>query len=212
MSQRTPAPTIAAAMPTPKSAGAATSASASKPAKAEVAQKPEKAARSAKTARAGTEPESTQSDAPASVLAPETLARTLRAVADELERDPALARRVAAAIRESLTVGDGPLNVVAEEYAAPAAEAKAGKGPKPARAFRPTLVTGASPELGAGVIDPFALRQRLGADGLRRALGELRLGSLRAIIREHRLDPKGKLVGVNDAARLRNAILDAVGS
>lgn len=205
MSQRTPAPTIAAAMPTPKPAAAAASTGTSKAVKADKAEK------TAKTAKQ-TKGEASQGGSEGSVLAPETLARTLRAVADELERDPALARRVAAAIRESLTAGDGPLNAVAEEYAAPSAAAKTGKGAKPARTFKPTLVTGASPELGTGVIDPFALRQRLGVDGLRRALGELRLGSLRAIIREHRLDPSGKLAGVNDAERLRSAILDAVGS
>lgn len=183
--------------------------SATKAAKAEKAEKAEKAARTAKPEQAEAAQAGAATDAAAvSVLAPETLARTLRAVADELERDPALARRVAAAIRESLTAGDAPLNAVAEEYAAPA---KARKGSKP-RAFKPTLVAGASPDLGTGVIDPFALRERLGEDGLRRALGELRLGSLRAILREHRLDPAGKLAGVNDAERLRSAILHAVGS
>ena len=41
-------------------------------------------------------------------MAPETLARTLRAVADELERDPALARRVAAALDGQRDSGSAP--------------------------------------------------------------------------------------------------------
>jgi len=157
----------------------------------------------------------TAEPAVAAVLAPETLARTLRAVADELERDPDLARRVAAAIRDALTQGEAPLRAVVDEVAAPseAADAETGVGKtstaRKARTFKPTLVTGTDPTLGTGVLDPFALRERLGADGLRQALRELRLGSLRAIIREHRLDPGGKLAGVNDAERLRGVILDA---
>jgi hypothetical protein len=63
--------------------------------------------------------------------------------------------------------------------------------------------------LGPGILDPFALRRRLGADGLVAALAELRLGGLRAIIREHRLDPRGRTTHVNDADRLRTVILEA---
>ena len=36
-----------------------------------------------------------------------------------------------------------------------------------------------------------------------------RLGGLRAIIREHRLDPRGRTTHVNDADRLRTVILEA---
>jgi hypothetical protein len=172
-----------------------------------------------KTARAAepAQPTVTGQPAVAAVLAPEALARTLRAVADELERDPDLARRVAAAIRDALTQGDAPLRAVVDEVAAPAEEPApdtgngAAKTPstRKARAFKPTLVTGTDPALGTGVLDPVALRERLGADGLRQALRELRLGSLRAIIREHRLDAGGKLAGVNDAEKLRGVILDA---
>ncbi len=43
----------------------------------------------------------------------------------------------------------------------------------------------------------------------RAALDELRLGSLRAIVREHKLDPSGKLAQQNDAEKLRAAILKA---
>jgi hypothetical protein len=71
-------------------------------------------------------------------------------------------------------------------------------------------VTGVAPDLGAGVPDPFELRARLGADGLRQALESLRLGSLRAIVREHKLDPGGRLSTLNDAAKLRERIMRAV--
>jgi hypothetical protein len=63
--------------------------------------------------------------------------------------------------------------------------------------------------LGPGVPDPFALRERLGEDGLREALADLRLGTLRAIVREHRLDPEGTLAGQNDDAKFRALILRA---
>ena len=135
-------------------------------------------------------------------LAAETLARTLRAVADELERDPALARRIAGAVREAPTDGPSPTAEAATEPATP---------PKhPARAFKPKLITGAGPELGTGIPDPFALYATLGETGLRAALDELRLGTLRAMVREHGLDPSGRASKQNDAEKLREVILRAV--
>ena len=146
-------------------------------------------------------------------MAPEALARTLRAVAAELERDPALARRIAEALAAP-TPDPSPTGE---------AEGSAGNltpGPSPARreesaskvnrSFRPRLITGASPELGAGIPDPFALYAEKGEQGLRAALAELRTGSLRAIVREYRLDPAGRLAGNNDAYKLRAAIVKAV--
>ena len=148
-----------------------------------------------------------------SALAPETLARTLRAVAAELERDPALARRVADAITTP------PASAGIPQAGGDGAGAATGVGgmalddqPKLRsvnRNFRPKLVTGASPDLGAGIPDPFALISKRGEDGLRLALEGLRLGSLRAIVREHGLDPKGVLAQQNDAEKLRAAILRA---
>jgi hypothetical protein len=75
--------------------------------------------------------------------------------------------------------------------------------------FQPRLVVGTPPTLGPGIPDPFALRQRLGEAGLRAALADLRLGTLRAIVREHRLDPSGRIARQNDADRLRTLILEA---
>ena len=150
-----------------------------------------------------------------SLLAPDTLARTLRAVAAELERDPALARRVAAAVAaesgnagnedsaNATSVGASAGRPLADDLASPPTSSRLN------RTFRPKLVTGASPDLGSGIPDPFALYRTLGADGLRAALDELRLGSLRAIVREHGLDPKGTLSRQNDAGKLRAAILSA---
>jgi hypothetical protein len=167
------------------------------------------------------EPEKPQAQAPAAPpspppsLAPEALARTLRAVAAELERDPALARRVAAALAAPPDQPDQP-DAPSPAPDIPISEKRDDDQPDPtspraARAFTPRLITGASSTLGTGIPDPFALHARLGADGLRAALDELRLGSLRAIVREHGLDPGGKASRQNDAARLRALILAAIG-
>lgn len=133
-------------------------------------------------------------------LSPEEVARALRAVASELERDPALARRVADALRAP-TPAIGPA-VAVEPPQAPARVA-------PTRAFTPRIIEGASADLGTGIPDPFALRARLGDAEFARALDGLRLGSLRAIVREHHLDPTGALTKGGDADKLRAAILSA---
>jgi hypothetical protein len=126
-------------------------------------------------------------------------------MATELERDPALARRVAGAMR-------APVVATPPEVADIASDAIGEQPPQPVRrgkAFKPRLVTGAAPALGTGIPDPFAQRERLGEDGLRTALADLRLGTLRAIVREHKLDPSGKLAGQNDEAKYRALILRA---
>ena len=139
-------------------------------------------------------------------LSPEELARALRAMAAEIERDPALARRVAGAMRAPTDAPplDAAPAVAAAETADDPPTAPARRG---SRAFRPRLVTGAAPALGPGVPDPFALREQLGEDGLREVLADLRLGTLRAIVREHHLDPAGTLTGQNDDAKFRALIL-----
>jgi len=142
-------------------------------------------------------------------LSPEELARALRAMATELERDPALARRVAGAMRAPHVatppeVADVAPDVTDEQPSSPSQPAQ-----RTGKAFKPRLVTGAAPALGTGIPDPFVLREQLGEDGLRDALAELRLGTLRAIVREHKLDPSGKLVGQNDDAKFRVLILRA---
>ncbi|MGZ3677884.1 MAG: hypothetical protein ACXWQR_04870 [Ktedonobacterales bacterium] len=148
-------------------------------------------------------------------FAPETLARTLRAVAAELERDPDLARRVARAVVEpqpQQQPQDAPPATHTTETLADAPEQAMEaptKAKRASRTFSPRLVTGLSPDLGQGVVDPFALYATRGEDGLRAALDELRLGSLRAIVREHQIDPLGKLAQQNDAEKLRAAILKA---
>ena len=142
-------------------------------------------------------------------LSPEELARAFRAMATELERDPALARRVAGAMRAPHVatppeVADVAPDVTDEQPSSPSQPAR-----RAGKAFKPRLVTGAAPALGTGIPDPFALREQLGEEGLRDALAELRLGTLRAIVREHKLDPSGKLVGQNDDAKYRALILRA---
>lgn len=142
-------------------------------------------------------------------LDPSSLARTLRAVADELERDPALASRIAAASGQTAAPID--THPAGHRDGAPTPPDPAPTAPRAARTFRPRLITGTAAELGTGIPDPFALRARLGREGLEAALAELRLGTLRAIIREHGLDPAGRLAHLNDAERLRAIILDASG-
>lgn len=153
-----------------------------------------------------------QTQAASLPLQPDALARALRAVATELERDPALAQRVAQAINAPST---SPAAGGVESAGARAAQPEASEAPAEpieatiGRSFHPTIVTGIAEELGPGVPDPFALRQRLGEPGLREALATLRLGSLRAIIRQHGLDPAGNIGKVNDAEKLRAHILAA---
>ncbi|HEX6799380.1 MAG TPA: hypothetical protein VF116_16855 [Ktedonobacterales bacterium] len=150
-------------------------------------------------------------------LSPETLARTLRAVADELERDRALARRVASAIAADTPAAAPAADALFTEApsARPDLEPASSTQPKPtkqraARTFTPSLVTGVSPDLGPGIPDPFALAKRLGPDGLRGALAELRRGTLRAIIREHGIAPAAQVAHITDDIRLREMILAAV--
>lgn len=165
------------------------------------------AARRAKRTPADTSA-GTSLDAPVEPLAeptselpmrPDALARALRAVATELERDPALAQRVAQAINE----------VAPPPVAAAEAPDRTPEPPTVGRKFRPTIVTGVDEDLGPGVPDPFALRAKLGEAKLKEALASLRMGSLRAIIRQHGLDRDGHLIAVNDAAKLRAHILAA---
>jgi hypothetical protein len=136
----------------------------------------------------------------AAPLTPDEFARALRAIAGELERDPDLARRVSEAMHAD-AAGVSPGSPIAHDTEAPAK--------KPAQPFRPRVIEGARPDLGPGVPDPFALRARLGEAGLAAALDELRLGSLRAIVREYHLDPTGKALNGSDAERLRRLVLRA---
>jgi hypothetical protein len=136
-----------------------------------------------------------------SLLDADTLVRTLRAVATELERDPVLAQRVAEAIAAADSL---PQAAAAADTESPTAK----RGVN--RAFRPRLVPGTDLALGSGILDPYAIYQREGEAGLRAALSGLRLGSLRAIVREHGLDPAGSISRQNDADKMRKAILAAV--
>lgn len=136
----------------------------------------------------------------------DNIARALRVVAEELERDPDLARRVAGAISADAAA---PQSVAASEPSGAEADDEATPEVVRVRPFRPRVITGADPRLGTGIPDPFALRERLGEDGLRAALADLRLGTLRAIAREHGLDPKGTASRQNDEEKLRHLILTA---
>jgi hypothetical protein len=131
----------------------------------------------------------------------------LRLVADEVERNPALALRVAEASSQLPAVPRARERAHAQaNQVADAARGVAGVGAQP---FTPRLVTGTSPDLGPGIPDPLALRARLGREGLRAALDDLRVGTLRAIVREHQIDPAGHASQQHDAVRLRQLILSA---
>jgi hypothetical protein len=126
------------------------------------------------------------------------LARWLRALAREVERDPALAARVTEATAPAAPPDPQP----------PVPSPAARHAHRSSR-FGPPTIAGRAPELGTGVPDPFAVRAASGEDGLRRALMTLRAGSLRAIVRVHDLDPHGKLGPHATEQRLIDAIVAA---
>ncbi len=159
------------------------------------------------------------------------LVQWLRALADAVESDPDLATRVTqgmAAPPEHSVAPEPP--AIAQEItptisaatATPPAVAPPTDAPPPVEAIAPTLrhtrkssrfgpsVTGRPAELGTGVPDPFAVFARDGEEGLRRALEALRVGTLRAIIRAHDLDPAGKVGASATEKRLVTAIIAAV--
>ena len=202
MPQRTHGPTTAAARP---------SSAAVPPVRELPTGKSGKRSRSASTAAAPVPvvpAQGTENEAGTHPLAPEAIARTLRAVAAALERDPALARRVAADAGYSGTADSA---ASAEAPAAEPSTPRDGTTTSSRRTFRPRLITGPDATLGPGIPDPFALRADRGEAALRALLEELRLGTLRAIIRAHHLDPSGRLARQNDAARLRALIVAATG-
>jgi hypothetical protein len=149
--------------------------------------------------------------------------RWLRALADAVERDPALAARL------QQEAAEPALPALPTDAAAPAptdapapTEVAALPDEPPAEAIAPTLrhtrrssrygppsVTGRPAELGTGIPDPFVLYAAGGEESLRRALETLRIGSLRAIIRAHGIDPQGKLSAGATEKRLISAIIAA---
>jgi hypothetical protein len=155
--------------------------------------------------------------------------RWLRALADAVERDPALAARVAASATEPPA---GPIELPAEVEEVPARAEPlppvatippATEAPAESDLITPTLrhtrrgsrygtpsVAGRAAALGTGIPDPFALFAAEGEEGLRQALATLRVGTLRAIVRAHALDPAGKLSTSTTEKRLITAIIAAV--
>jgi hypothetical protein len=103
----------------------------------------------------------------------------LRALAARAEADPSFATQMLAALRESGLAG-------ALTSETPAASAPRPRGARtPRGAARPAAPTSEAQALP----DPFALYRSQGVGGLRAALDALDLASLRAIVRERRLDP-----------------------
>lgn len=172
-------------------------------------------------------PEDDRADIPA---AGPQLVRWLRALADAVERDPALAARIAAEVapppspspsydgegrRTDRSLGQAgassfPVVDAADAGASLAQSAPIVRHSRRATKYGAPAVAGRAPELGAGVPDPFAIAMATGEEGLQRALATLRAGSLRAIIRTHQLDPKGKLSATATEQRMITVILTAV--
>ncbi len=90
----------------------------------------------------------------------QALVETLRAVASQVEADPALAARLMAGSTTKAESGETAQAV-----------------PRPAR------------EVVAPPLDPFAVLRQSGEQGLQEALASLDLASLKAIVRAYRLDP-----------------------
>lgn len=102
----------------------------------------------------------------------------LRALAARAEADPSFATQMLAALRESGLAG--ALTADTPTARAPRRGARTPRG-----AARPAVPASEAQALP----DPFALYRSQGAGGLRAALDGLDLASLRAIVRERRLDP-----------------------
>jgi hypothetical protein len=150
------------------------------------------------------------------------VARLLRAIAEEIERDPALAERVAAHLPGSESAEKAIPETVAPDTieAAPITAVEATIMPEPtppvlrhgrrSSRFGPPTISGRGRELGTGTPDPFALFASQGEEGLLAALQTLRTGTLRAIIRTHALDPSEKIPPSATEKRLITAIIAAV--
>ncbi len=171
--------------------------------------------------------------------------RWLRALADAVERDPALAERVRTeavtgaqadqaneqgrkheghedshethetgafqpeGVRHSAPGGLAPGGCAEHTLSSPDSITPTLRHTRRSSRYGPPSVSGRAVELGTGVPDPFALYAAAGEDGLRRALETLRVGSLRAIIRAHGLDPQGKLSASATEKRLIAVIVTA---
>jgi hypothetical protein len=153
-------------------------------------------------------------------LAGEQLARWLRALAAEVERDPVLAARVTdidAAPTEIPPDATIPATADIAPQPTPPQESPVDAVPPPTLKHRrrssrygPPTVAGRAAELGTGVPDPFAVLAASGEAELRKLLGTLRAGSLRAIIRAHKLDPDSKLPPEATEKRMITLIVTAV--
>lgn len=162
------------------------------------------------------------------------LARWLRALASEVERDPDLAARIAhiagkgeAEPSPLRTPGEGEQGAMVvspqTEAVAPQESPDLLETAHPLEAmpaptlrhrpggsrFGPPTVAGRGMDLGQGIPDPFALYAERGEDGLRQALEGLRAGTLRAIIRAYQLDPEGKLPASATEKRMATLIVTA---
>jgi hypothetical protein len=104
-----------------------------------------------------------------------TLSAWLRALAKRAESDAAFAAQMLDAARES-----GLTSALSDAAPLPAA-------PRPATRSRKS--TSATPAPTAPAPDPFAVYRAQGVEGLRAALDALDLPTLRAIVRDRRLDP-----------------------
>ena len=103
----------------------------------------------------------------------------LRALAARAESDPSLAAQLVATLRES-----GLASALTGEASVTASAPRA-RGARQRSLTRPVDATSETPP----PPDPFALYRAQGENGLRTALEGMELATLRAIVRERRLDP-----------------------
>jgi hypothetical protein len=109
---------------------------------------------------------------------PGAISAFLRSVADWADRDPELARRVAAALRSA-----GVVVEAAADRELPARSRMRASAGRAQTAQRATVTATESP------LDPFAIVRRDGEQALRAALDGLDLASLRRVVRAYHLDP-----------------------
>jgi hypothetical protein len=109
---------------------------------------------------------------------PGAISAFLRSVADRADRDPELARRVAAVLR------NGGVAVEAAAVREQPARSRLRASTRGAQAAQRATVTASESPL-----DPFAIVRRGGEQALRAALDSLDLASLRRVVRAYHLDP-----------------------
>lgn len=149
------------------------------------------------------QPSEQGADAASNAPAAPQVSAWLRALAEHAEADPAFAAQLLAAVRESGLAGASDA-AASSQQRTPAKPAKKAARPRgAARATTPSDATQAPP-------DPFSVYRAQGEAGLRATLDGLDLATLRAIVRERRLDPARISARWTTRERVISLIVDQV--